>query len=155
MNVTTRVSPEIAEAMTVAQLEAACQDIKSMIGPKADVYIGVSDHSIGRGHVSVHPDGICGKGEKYFHASTWTEAFTAARAWASTHKPVRRNNIIRKMALAIISITDEFGECAEARLRAADFSREDITEFHEAACARAGEMAMGSPFSVLMETTNV
>jgi hypothetical protein len=152
MNVMTKASPEMTEAMSASDLTDACAALKLTIGAKASVSIVISNTRYHTGDavgIIVYPAGF-GATES-FRGATWSEAFAAAYAWAATHKQIRRNNIIRKMALAIISITDEFGECAEARLRAVDFTREEITEFHEAACARASEMCASAPFSVLME----
>lgn len=153
MNAISKVSPQVAEAMSVSDLLAECRALASQMGPKAEVRVGVMARYGGNdAMVHIYPDGMARSLGETAEGKSWPEAFAAAQVWISTHKQVRRNNIIRKMALAVISITDEFGECPEARLRAADFSRDEISEFHQVACARASEMCASAPFSVLMET---
>lgn len=153
MNAITKVLPEITEAMTPEDLMACCQSIKAAVGPKAETWLSVSSSHDGKFvTLQIWPRGMACGPHEHFTGTSWSDVFAAANVWAVTHQTVRRNNIVRKMAIAIISITDEHGVCAEARLRAADFSHEEITEFHEAACARASEMCGSAPFSVLMET---
>lgn len=152
MNAITNVSPGIAEAMSAAEVLAHCRDISAIIGPKAEARATVMTLYTGdKVMVSINPLGISQSNSETFRGNSWADAFEKARTWAANFKQVRRNGIIKRMALAIIEITDEHGSCAEARLKGAGFDRDEITEFHETACARAGEMAMGSPFSVLME----
>lgn len=152
MNVTTKITPEVFEAMSAADLIGQCRALAAQLGPRADVTISIIPAMPKKSTlIHIRPNGIGHSAAQTVSGNEWADTFAAAREWIATHKQVHRNNIIRKMALAIISITDEFGECAEARLRAADFAGDEITEFHEAACARAGEMCQGAPFSVLME----
>jgi hypothetical protein len=142
---------EITEAMTPKDLLAACREVNRLVGPKAETSISVVQMYGDAGNVLlfIRNTPMAGISET-IRADTWPEAFSRAREWATTHRAVHRNSIVRKMALAIIGITDEHGRCTEARLRGADFSREDIIEFHESACERATEMAGNAPFVVLM-----
>jgi hypothetical protein len=98
----------------------------------------------------LYPLGICASQGERFSGATWSEAFRKARKWALTGGVVYSNATIRRMALAVIEITDEHGECTEARLIAKDFSREAVLTFHALACQRANEMCHGTPFSVVL-----
>lgn len=141
---------EVTDWMTAedvhAELKKLCVTVGSGASASMFLYTVVDRY---RCKISIHPGNH--QPDADFTGTSWPEAFAAAYAWVGTHKQVRRNNIIRKMALSIIEITDEHGSCAEARLKAAAFTREEITEFHQPACARASEMCASAPFSVLME----
>ena len=142
----------IAEAMSASDIASACKEISAAIGGRAETWISVgAEYSGGNIVVFIHPYGKTSGKTETVREKTFPQAFSAAMDWAKSHKQVRRNAIVRSMALAIIELTDEHGKCEEARLRAKDFSRDEITEFHEAACQRAGEMCSNKPFAVLME----
>jgi transcription initiation factor TFIIIB Brf1 subunit/transcription initiation factor TFIIB len=152
VNAITQVSAPIAEAMTSAELTAACEALSAHAGNDITTICAIA--STGR-----YSNGETAcliitynhyKENKHLKGRSWTEVFAAAYAWAQTRKAVRRNSLIRTMALAIIELTDEHGGCAERRLTAKGFSGEEIAEFHEAACARASEMCANAPFAVLM-----
>jgi hypothetical protein len=138
--------PPLAEAMTAADVHKHVEEIARCLGGKAECYGNVSAKGAG---VQIYPLGLCGHGDDQFiRLPTWPEAITAARTWAATHHTVARDTLIRRLALAILDLTDQHGRCTEAMLRGRDFASADIREHHEAACARAGEMASGAPFRV-------
>lgn len=112
-------------------------------------------------HVSI---GVCSEGAlvylaahyqhglddvKFFRAPTFAKAIVLASDYVVGWKTQRRETITRKMALAIIEVTDEHTECTARLLRGKKFSDEQITEYKEAACIRASEMCGNSPFVVL------
>lgn len=145
----------MTDAMTAADLFAQCSAIRSKVGPRAYVSadVSISEYRGAGDPACVHiwPDGITGRAEScFFRASTWREALIEAHAWADTYQPVHHNALIRRMALAIIEITDEHGSCTDILLRAKQFTAAEIAEYHVDACARAGEMAGNTPFSVVM-----
>jgi hypothetical protein len=145
---------EMTEAMSAADLRAACKILKVAVGPRADIGLMVSMHARNGDesvYLSVRPTGEYAQGAPYFTftAATWPKAFSAAYDWASTYDVVRRNATTRKMALAVIELTDEHVTCTEALLRGKGFTAAEIVEFHEVACVRAGEMCSGAPFRVV------
>jgi hypothetical protein len=77
--------------------------------------------------------------------------FEAARTAIHTVAVVRDEKTIRKMALAIIDVTEDQGECPEASLRLRDFLPRDILRYHAEACELATKMAAGGPFAVLLD----
>lgn len=140
----------ISDAMTARELMDACRKFSESFGPGTSVTALTSEapyHGGDMARLIVTPANT--SKSQHFRAFSWPEAFQAAHVWASTHKAVRRNAIVRRMALAVIGLTDEHGACTETLLRGKDFTAGEIVEFHEAACVRAGEMAGNTPFSVV------
>jgi hypothetical protein len=151
METTIKTIP-IADAMTAADVQAHMKTIAVLIGhPKAHASASVSTpkYSAEKVCVSVYTNDLYRDG-MFFRADTWPQAIAAAYAWASTRAPIERDALIRRLALAIIDITDAHGECTERLLLTRDFRSDEIREHHEAACARANEMAAGRPFSVVL-----
>jgi hypothetical protein len=56
--------------------------------------------------------------------------------------------VTRKMALAIIRLTDEFGECTDAALRD-EFDAGQVAAYSAEACALANTMAAKGPFTII------
>jgi hypothetical protein len=143
----------ISDAMTAEDLAGAVSAFKGMCDPRAVVFLSVSIYSTKKSYASmfVRPTGQYDGGAPYFSfdAPTWSGVFTAAYAWAATYDTVRRNATVRRMALAVIEVTDEHGICTETLLRGKNFIAGEIVEFHEAACVRASEMCANAPFRVV------
>lgn len=55
---------------------------------------------------------------------------------------------VSAMALEIIRLTDELGECSDAALRASNFSTLEIQRHGAAACEAAERMALKGPFRI-------
>lgn len=68
--------------------------------------------------------------------------------WAE-HSDEYARQTTSAMALEIIRLTDELGECSDAALRAGEFTYSDVAKFGAAACVRAAEMASKGPFSIV------
>ncbi len=136
----------LADAMTAADLFAHAERLRKMIGGKAEIYPAISGSEA---LVSIYPTGLLGShNDPHMRAPTWPEAFAAAEAWITARAAVRRDTTIRRMALAIVDITDQHTRCTMADLTRREFTDAEVREFHEAACARAGEMAGAAPFCV-------
>jgi len=143
------MSIQIEEAaMTPAALGEQCDALAELLGQNASVRVAVSKYSRAHYEVNVSLEAV-GVPYKVFFAPTWAEAFAQASTFAASLHVVSRNTLIRTMALAIIELTDEHGECSAIRLTGKGFSTANIAAYHQAACVRAGEMAMGAPFAVL------
>lgn len=140
-------------AMTVADLKARVDAINGILGNYGRVTVSAEagGYSADPVVVSVYPQGLCSNVEgKFFFGTTFSQVLDAAEAYARSYAPVQLNATIRRMALAIIGITDEHGTCTEHLLSAQKFSAAEIRRHHEAACVRANEMAGGAPFAVVM-----
>lgn len=142
--------PALADAMTAAEIHTECVRLAKMIGGKAHVgtMTDNDDRPDQAATVSVYPTGVCGREKQFIRAPTWPEAFAAAETWIVNNAVVHRDTMIRRMALAIIDLVDQHTRCTVADLTRRDFTADEVREFHEAACARAGEMAGSAPFSV-------
>ena len=142
--------PPLSDAMTAADLRACERVIAALIGGGAETHISVSCGQHGPAYATVQPHpwpNETGRWSGFF--PTWPEAIRAACAYAATHAPVQRNANIRRMALAVISLTDERGTCTEAALIRQGFTAGQVADLHEAACERAGLMCHGVPFVVV------
>jgi hypothetical protein len=138
---------------TPSGISAELERLQKMIGtPGAATWIHLSADNAT--HISVYANwcrSTYGDDVKigYIEGATFAELTANAEQAIHNWKATRHNDVIRKMALAVISITDEHTECTATRLKAAGFSESDITTYHEKACARASEMAGAAPFKVL------
>jgi hypothetical protein len=145
----TTTMPPLAAAMSPADMHAACAALREMIGPPAQVYADVSagPHADGHATVAVYPDGIChGTTAKRFRGMDWGALFEQARQWAVSYCVIAHDRALRRMALAIIDLTDQHGSCTADALRRAGHA---VTpEMVEAACQRASEMSGNAPFRV-------
>lgn len=136
--------------LTVADIARRCDAIAALVG-RAKAEVGLSVRSGAEMAVSVHPDGICGvEPSKYFHGPNASKLLDEAEAWAGTRSSVWRDTLIRRLALAIIDITDQHGKCTDALLRGRKFTQDEITQMQEVACQRASEMCANAPFAVVI-----
>ena len=146
--------PPITDAMTAADLAAHCVRLQRALGPKSWVSFSVSHDNLGgkAPTMLLYPAGICNiAGSAHLNSPNFPALFAAAEAWIKDRSVVDREKSIRKLALAIIGITDEHGTCTSRLLRGQGFAADEIAALHEAACERAGEMCLGAPFRVVME----
>lgn len=141
--------PPLTDSMTAADLGSHAAALQTALGGKAEVYVSVGRRT-DAAMIAIYPLGIIGHGDdQHIYKPTWPEVFAEARRWIASHGTVSRDKRIRKMALAIIEVTDEHGRCTERDLSRRDFSWDEIRDFSAAACERASEMAGNAPFSVL------
>lgn len=100
----------------------------------------------------VAPKGHLGNGGTFIvYADTWRDLLAAGEAEWATRSDQHAEHTIRAMALEIISITADQGECTDAALRA-KFDAADVIRFGEQACAQATEMGGLGPFSIVKLT---
>jgi len=131
--------------MTAREAARALRALREEIGPKADANLGISD----RIFASLYPNGLCERPRLFFpNARTLRGAVAGLKAQWAEHQALHADNTIKAMALAIIRLTFEVGECTDAALRC-EFSQTDIDRHGEAATARASEMGGNSPFKIV------
>jgi hypothetical protein len=99
-------------------------------------------------HALVCPDGITQKAQFWAYADTFRELLSNCEAKWAEHSDLHAKNLIRRMALKIIEITADIGECSDAALRA-EFSRADVERYGDRACEHATEIASNGPFSIV------
>lgn len=83
--------------------------------------------------------------------SSFEEALDAAEVAFAAHIEKHDEAARRKMALAIIELTDAEGAVTDRALRLAGFTQTQIDAHHETAAALANEMAGKGPFTVILE----
>lgn len=141
---------EIADAMTAFDVLANLRALNEKLGSRsASVTLVVGAYDKEPVYLAIRPDGYAAGAESHsITGKTWAHAIEAAANWIDQSQAVRRDTTIRKMALAVIELTDEHTKCTDAMLKRRDFSVDQIEEFHELACVRAGEMCGNAPFRV-------
>lgn len=146
----------MAKDFTLEEARQAFGELAARIGSKCEIYptLTAPHHAVGehprKGLVSaqVYPRGITAKVTLWPTGNSWRELIADCEAKWAAHSDLHATNIIRDMALAIISITADLGECTDAALRA-KFDAADIQRHGDAACAQATEMAANGPFSIV------
>lgn len=139
--------------MTAQEYRIAILNLSRSIGPRAQIWTMMNDE--GRlFHTSLYSRGIGGAtGNLDFRvdADTFAELYQGtADKWAE-YEEAHRARTIRKMALAIIRITAELGECTDAALRnCGEFDPGQINAYGEQACNDANEIAGKGPFSIVV-----
>lgn len=123
-------------------LKALCAEI----GPKATAHVGLSGtYTL---HCSVQPDGYNGKVRLAADVKDWADIIPALRAAWEEHRDLHASNTIRGMALAVIRLTAEHGECTDQALRV-EFTQQDIDRYGEQSADLATEMGGKGPFKII------
>jgi hypothetical protein len=146
--------PPAPADLTASEARTAITALRDIIGPRADITAALTFSRFatreGALYASVYPTGL-GRGDQAFTvtADDWRGLVAALGAkWAEfSDEHVKR--IIREMALEIIRITADQGECTDAALRAGRYTAEEVRLYGERACADATEIAGLGPFSIV------
>ena len=131
--------------MTPTEIKAALKELDGSIGNRGICGVRVSLYTKEplAGSISCNSLGISIDVE----ADEWAELFAKLRsAWAKARADGERG-LIKKMALAIIRLTEERGECTDQMLRV-EFGAGDVTAFMDRAVEMADKMATNGPFAV-------
>lgn len=136
--------------LTHAEALIAFRKLAADIGPKCEIFPGLNVFTSGANalYTSVRPDGLLGKAHFSVEADTYSETIEKIEAEWALRSDTHAAHTIREMALAIISITADLGECTDAALRA-KFDATDVARYGERACAEATEIAGLGPFSIV------
>ena len=115
------------------------------IGERTNIYISFSDSDLPL-YAQIHAGG---ETRVRARAEDWDELFVKLQEEWDAYASEYRASMTQKMALQIIKITDEQGECTDAALRGSwTFTDADVRQFGPEACAKADEMAGSGPFSI-------
>jgi hypothetical protein len=138
--------------MTPVEIKTALADICAE-GSK-NAYISVSIAVSGTRDdsevvASFYPDDLTGGHCISARGEGFEEAIARLRVKWDTAKDLADKKIIRKMALAIIEVTGDQGECSDAALRGAGFHQPQIDRIGFLACAEATRLAARGPFSIV------
>lgn len=138
--------------LTIRETRDAFAAFRASVGPNCECPPRISDRGDSLVSAFFQPEGYCQGGEigPFFpiYADTWRDLLAACEAKWAEHSDLHATNRIREMALAIITLTADQGECTDAALRA-KFDAADIVRYGERACAQATEMASNGPFSIV------
>lgn len=116
----------------------------------ASAGLNLSAHFKSRGLLQAHvsPLGVTARDSFFVFGNTWRELIANVRDEWTKRADLTAANTIRAMALKIIAITADRGECTDSALRA-DFDSRDVLRYAEAAAEQANELAAGGPFTVV------
>jgi hypothetical protein len=137
--------------MTPTEIKSALEEIRAEGSAMAYISLSVSISYHNSGSVisaSFYPDDITGQHKIHAKGDSFAEAIENLRAKWNEEKSLANRNAIRKMALAIIEITTDRGECSDAALRGAGFHQVQIDRIGLLACDEATRLAAGGPFSI-------
>ena len=137
--------------LTTAEARDAFNALAKEIG-SGRIFVSLNDKSWARApalHASVY--GVRGMGDDRrfaVEADTFRDLIDEIRAKHAETADVHDKATIRKMALKIIELTADFGECTDAALRQ-HFDAKEVAQLGERAAADANEIAAGGPFSIV------
>jgi hypothetical protein len=137
--------------MTPKEANLAFWTLAKEIGPDAEIYVSLSGGARELAlSASVYPSGLTKNSDFNFRieAAEFEPLLDATRAKWAEHKDLHRKQVIKKIALTIISITRDFGACTEAALRGSGFTARDIAAYGADAVTEANAMADAGPFSI-------
>lgn len=140
----------LQEQLSFREIRDEFMALAKTFAPKCDLWVSLS-MAVGAPalHASIRPDGLLGKTYLKADADTFGELRIAVlQVWAD-YAALHEANLVRSMALEIISLTADHGECADAALRGAGFDAQDVAFYGERACAQATEIAGLAPFSIV------
>lgn len=136
--------------MNVQKIQKAVAALAEKVGPQAYASLDITPHRISG---CVYTKGIGADNDDVAAFSVRAVGDDPAVIiseleikWRA-EKAKRHGRIIEQMALSIIHLTDEFGVCTDAALRAEYGPL--VAELSEAATERANSMASKGPFSIV------
>lgn len=138
--------------MTPVEIKNALAEIRAEGSKNAYVSISIAVSGTRDGNTviaSFYPEDLTGRHHVDGRGEGFAEAIEDLRRNWDAAKALADKNTIRKMALAIIEITGDQGECSDAALRGAGFYQPQIDRIGFLACAEATRLAAGGPFSIV------
>lgn len=137
--------------MKPAEIRTALHELKKEVGIKANISLHIDgDHERGEPvYIGLYPFGVCNGADGYLsaRAADFAEAIATLRKDWEAFRDKHRQTWLQKMALAIIKITADQGECTDAALRQ-DFDAGMLASMGAEACELANQMAANGPFTI-------
>jgi hypothetical protein len=137
--------------MTPNEIAEACGALEKKVGPHSAVYVTIRSHGLSS---SLYTKGICADAGDVAAFTVASQERDPAKNLADLEaqwlakRAARNGRLIEKMALEIIRLTTECGQCTDAALRA-EFGPL-VSELSEQAVALANDMADRGPFEVVV-----
>lgn len=150
MNTVTEHAKEKEISMTPMEARTEFAALEKSIGIQAQILISFAHDRYSALNAGIYPTGLCTIGRELNFSvmgNDWPELLANARAKWEEHKDRHRSQVVRKMALEIIRITADIGECTDAALRGC-FSSADISQYGADACVDADSIAGRGPFTI-------
>lgn len=140
--------------LSPAEIVAAIRTLGLEVGPRAYCSVSISTSSDSRGSVMgvCYPDGMGydkNRPQFYVYADTFRDVVAKLTEGWCERSEIYRADTIKKMAVTIITITYDIGECSDNALRGSGFDASEVKRFSAAACELANTMAERGPFTVL------
>jgi len=133
--------------VNIEEIRAQLAALKAEVGSKAEVSFTVGLDSP-PAYVYLAPYGLLGKPTLIERGNSFEECFEKItsrwRECAESH----RAEIVKRIALAIIRLTAELGECSDAALRV-EFDSTEVSRYGQEACELADKMAANGPFKIV------
>lgn len=136
--------------LTHAEAREAFLGFAKTVGSKCQVFVRLNHSADGPLLTAViYPKSIGSNAVQLdIKGETYRELLAVCEAKWAEHSDLHAVNVIRELALAIIAITADLGECTDAALRA-KFDAADVTRYGDRACEQATAMASNGPFSIV------
>lgn len=138
----------------IEEIQTALGELHALAGPKSWVDLSIKPRSVDG---VIYPEGVCSRrnGELSERIGVsnpdWRIVISELRSEFERRVDQRKKRVTEEMALAIIHLTYQHGECTDAQLRGADFDAVDVALFGQAACERANEMTNKGPFVLTIQ----
>jgi len=136
--------------VTPAEISKELASIKNEAGANAyaSLHVDCDGYATDSVYAVLYPYGMCStKGSISVRGKTFEKALVDLREKWAKYSDEHRSQTIRSMALAIIRLTTETGDCTDAALRQ-EFDAAQIARWGDDACKLADEMAGKGPFSI-------
>jgi hypothetical protein len=137
--------------LTLSEARDAFVAFSKTVGSACQVYVHLgSQHDRSLISAQIYTKGVARPGGATLTAQGdgYRELLEACEAKWAEHSDLHAANIVREMALAIIAITADQGECTDAALRA-KFDAADVARYGDSACEQATTMASNGPFRIV------
>jgi hypothetical protein len=141
--------------MTPTEIRDRCKAMAKDVGPHALVTVSVNVKSydpkepLSASLYAYWPARY--EADVSVNGDDWETLFAELGAKWTAFQSEYRTRVTRDMALEIIRMTAERGQCTDSNLRA-KFRPEDVAQFGESACIVANGMAANGPFVITATT---
>ncbi len=134
--------------MNILEYQTEIAAFRKEIGGEATVYTSIASFEKGAS-ASLYPRGVSYDPAVRAVATTFDELIINLRSeWAKFSDEFDRKQT-RLLAIAIIELTADQGECAEPALRGRGFSQADIDRLGEKAAEEATRLSTLGPFAIV------
>lgn len=140
----------MSEIIDVDAVRAKLNALREEVGPKSYVNFSVVADERGESYLSLYVRGIAQGCDIFEYGTSFEECLEKVTARWREIEANYRADAIKRMALTIIRLTAELGECSDAALLAEfDFDATEVSNYGREACELANSMAANGPFKIV------